>query len=35
MDEVKHSRSRAPHAAPEMNFSLHSASSGRLAQHDG
>jgi len=35
MDEVEHSRIRAPHAATEMNFGLHFAGSGRLVRHDG
>jgi len=35
MDGVEHSRSRAPHAATEMNFGLHFAGSGHLARHDG
>jgi hypothetical protein len=33
MDGVEHSRSRAPHAATEMNFGLRFAGSGRLARH--
>jgi len=33
MDGVEHSRSRAPHAATEMNFGLHSTGSEGLAQH--
>jgi len=33
MDEVEHSRSRAPHAATEMNFGLHFAGSRCLARH--
>ncbi len=32
MDGVERSRSRAPHAATEMNFGLHFAGSGRLAR---
>jgi hypothetical protein len=33
MDGVEHFRSRAPHAATEMNFGLRFAGSGRLARH--
>ena len=33
MDEVERSRNSPPHAAPEMNFGLRSASGGRLARH--
>jgi len=33
VDDVEHSRNRARHAATEMNFGLHCAGSGRLAQH--
>ena len=35
VDDVEHPWNRAPHVATEMNFGLHSASSGRLARHVG
>jgi hypothetical protein len=35
MDEVEHSRNRAPNAVTEMNFGQHSAGSGRLVRHGG